>query len=76
MAEEVGFEPTVARATTVFKTATFVHSVTPPDYHVLSYTTPLECLLSRSALRMGLLPIGYNLPRALARYTLASIFVT
>ncbi len=29
-AEEVGFEPTVPRGTTVFKTAAFDHSATPP----------------------------------------------
>lgn len=30
MAEEVGFEPTVRCRTTVFKTAAFNHSATPP----------------------------------------------
>lgn len=30
MAEAVGFEPTDARASTVFKTAAFNHSATPP----------------------------------------------
>ncbi len=30
LAEGVGFEPTVALATAVFKTAAFVHSATPP----------------------------------------------
>ena len=30
-AEGVGFEPTVACATTVFKTVTIDHSVTPPE---------------------------------------------
>ena len=30
MAEGTGFEPAVACATTVFKTVTFSHSVTPP----------------------------------------------
>ena len=30
MAEEVGFEPTVPCGTTVFKTAAFDHSATPP----------------------------------------------
>ena len=30
MAEEVGFEPTVPCGTTVFKTAAFNHSATPP----------------------------------------------
>jgi hypothetical protein len=30
LVEGVGFEPTVAFTTAVFKTATFVHSVTPP----------------------------------------------
>ncbi len=30
MAEEVGFEPTVPEGTTVFKTAAFDHSATPP----------------------------------------------
>ena len=30
MAEEVGFEPTVPEGTTVFKTAAFVRSATPP----------------------------------------------
>ncbi len=31
MAEEVGFEPTVPCGTTVFKTAAFDHSATPPS---------------------------------------------
>ncbi len=31
MAEGVGFEPTVAFATTVFKTASFNRSDTPPE---------------------------------------------
>ena len=31
MAEEVGFEPTVPCGTTVFKTAAFVHTATPPN---------------------------------------------
>ena len=31
LAEGVGFEPTVACATTVFKTVTIDHSDTPPD---------------------------------------------
>ena len=30
LAEEVGFEPTVPEGTTVFKTAAFDHSATPP----------------------------------------------
>ncbi len=32
MAEGVGFEPTVACATTVFKTVTIGHSDTPPNF--------------------------------------------
>ena len=31
MAERVGFEPTVPRGTTVFKTVSFGHSDTSPD---------------------------------------------
>ena len=31
----VGFEPTVAYATTVFKTAAFVHSAIPPSFSIL-----------------------------------------
>ena len=31
----VGFEPTVAYATTVFKTAAFVHSAIPPSFCIL-----------------------------------------
>ena len=31
LAEAVGFEPTVPRGTTVFKTAAFNHSATPPS---------------------------------------------
>ena len=30
----VGFEPTVAYATTVFKTAAFVHSAIPPSFFI------------------------------------------
>ena len=32
LAERTGFEPAVACATTVFKTVTFNHSVTSPDW--------------------------------------------
>ena len=35
MAEEVGFEPTVPCGTTVFKTAAFDHSATPPSEMIL-----------------------------------------
>ena len=35
MAEEVGFEPTVPCGTTVFKTAAFDHSATPPATIIL-----------------------------------------
>jgi hypothetical protein len=34
MAEEVGFEPTVPFGTTVFKTAAFNHSATPPRFYI------------------------------------------
>ena len=34
MAEEVGFEPTVRCRTTVFKTAAFNRSATPPSFDV------------------------------------------
>ena len=37
-AEEVGFEPTVPCGTTVFKTAAFDHSATPPSI----FDTPIK----------------------------------
>ena len=37
MAVGVGFEPTMARAITVFKTAAFVHSAIPPMFHSSYY---------------------------------------
>ena len=40
MAEEVGFEPTVPCGTTVFKTAAFDHSATPPLLCELPFGTP------------------------------------
>ncbi len=39
MAEEVGFEPTVPRGTTVFKTAAFNHSATPPRKGRMKFNT-------------------------------------
>ena len=39
LAEEVGFEPTVPRGTTVFKTAAFSHSAIPP--HIVRFFAPL-----------------------------------
>ena len=37
LAEEKGFEPSVACTTAVFKTAAFVHSATPPDLYFCFY---------------------------------------
>ena len=51
MAEEVGFEPTVPLSTTVFKTAAFNHSATPPN----SYTALLINVLQLSILFISLL---------------------
>ena len=47
MAEEVGFEPTVPCGTTVFKTAAFDHSATPPRqiFQPTSPSTPLRMTL-------------------------------
>ena len=39
MAVGVGFEPTMACAITVFKTAAFVHSAIPPIFHSWYYLT-------------------------------------
>ena len=39
MAVGVGFEPTMACAITVFKTAAFVHSAIPPMFHSSDYLT-------------------------------------
>jgi hypothetical protein len=44
VAEEVGFEPTVPFSTTVFKTAAFSHSATPPNSVRLCSTRPLSHL--------------------------------
>ena len=41
MAEGVGFEPTVACATTVFKTVTIGHSDTPPSFEFYLKTATL-----------------------------------
>ena len=53
MAEGVGFEPTVAFTTSVFKTGAFDHSATPPRWkeHFLTLTVWQEKMRSFSQKR-------------------------
>ena len=61
MAEVVGFEPTVPCGTTVFKTAAFDHSATPPQSFYNSRQAVDECqAVSRADFRLA--------PASLSRY--------
>ena len=60
MAEGVGFEPTVPCETTVFKTVTIVHSVTPPGF-ALYLNTAKNSTTARLLLPHGIIPNGTSL---------------
>ena len=55
MAEEVGFEPTVPCGTTVFKTAAFDHSATPPNSLVITNLPAVKTKSSLLDTKAGLL---------------------